>query len=592
MTAKPTQQKNISQASIDPVTQYSKDARDGRIIAGPLVRLAGERHLRDLAEGSKRGLRWDREAAQRAIDFFPDVLRLAEGEHAGKPFILQPWQQFIVGSLFGWKSSDGFRRFRNAYVEVGKGNGKSPLAGGIGLYMLCADGEISAECYAAATSRDQANILFRDAVRMVEASPALAARILKSGSRHVFNLAHTASGSYFRPVSSEKRGLDGKRVHFAAIDELHEHPNSIVVDKMRAGTKARRQALIFRITNSGFDLETVCGHEHEYSQKIVERILEDDSWFSFVCCFDEGDEWTDEKNWIKPNPNLGVSIQLKYLREQVTEALGMPSKQNTVKRLNFCVWTSGASAAIDPNEWRKCAGFSLDGKDPRKLRAEIEEQLAGRRCFIALDLSSTEDLTAEVKLFPPEGKDDLWIAIPHFWLPQANIDRKVKELRVPYDVWVREGWIVATEGDVVDYDAPLRQVMADLEQYRVAEITFDPWNSTQFANDLQKQGVAVELLTKFKQVLELFNEPTKKLLEVLIPKRKIAHLGNPVLSWNASNLVVWTDPNGSMRPTKRSSRGKIDGMVALIMALGRAISNTGSDDDGRSVYETRGIVSL
>ena len=229
--------------------------------------------MRDLSEGPARGLHFDTAAADRALNFFPDVLRLAEGEFDGQPFILQPWQKFIVGSLFGWKGADGLRRFRNAYVEIGKGNGKSPLAAGIGIYMLTADGEASAECYSAAVTKDQAGILFRDAARMVEVSPALKSRIAASGGGKIQNLAHVASGSFFRPVSSEHRGLDGKRVHYAAIDELHEHPSSIVVDKMRAGTKGRRQALIFRITNSGFDRATVCFAEHEYSRKLVEGLL-------------------------------------------------------------------------------------------------------------------------------------------------------------------------------------------------------------------------------------------------------------------------------------------------------------------------------
>ena len=534
--------------------------------------------MRDRTDGHQRGLVWDLAAANRAINFFPDVLRLAEGEHAGAPFDLQPWQQFIVGSLFGWKGQDGFRRFRDAYIEIGKGNGKTPMAAGIGIYMLCADGEQSAECYSAATMRDQARILFRDAVRMVDSSPALHTRIIQSGKMVVFNLTHRASGSFFRPVSSEHKGLDGKRVHFAAVDELHEHPTPFVVDKMRAGTKGRRQAIILRITNSGFDRTSVCWNEHEYSQKIVERTLEDDAWFAYVCGLDEDDDWTEPSVWIKANPNLGISIQPKYLREQVTLAQGMPSKQNIVKRLNLCIWTNQENAAIDIAEWNACAGFDLKRRDARRLRRVLDRALRGRRCFVAFDLSSTEDLTCEFKLFPPENENGLWICLPHFWVPKENIERKVKEARIPYDVWVREGWITPTEGNVVDYDAPKQQLLKDVEQYQIEEICFDPWNATQFANDMQKAGIPEDKLVKFPQTLAMFAEPTKKLLEVLIPKRTLAHLGNPVLTWNASNLVVYTDANGSQRPQKKSSRGKIDGMVALIMAYGRAIASPSNEE--------------
>src|SRR5262245_25267135 len=330
------------------VTQYARDVVEGKIPAGRLVRLAGDRHMRDLEEGSRRELHFDERAATRSIEFF-SFLRLAEGEHAGKPFRLEPFEQFIVGSLFGWKGSDGFRRFRNGYVEMGKGNGKSPLAAGIALYGLSADGETGAEVYSAAVTRDQAKIVFADAVKMVTASPALSRRI----DRTVNNLAVLSTNSFFRPVSSEARGLDGKRVHIAVIDEIHEHPSSHVVDKMRAGTKGRRQALIFEITNSGYDRNSVCWAHHEYSTKVLDRIIQDDSWFTYVCqldpceeCQRQGktqpqdncpncDQWTDEKVWIKANPCLDVSITRRYLSEQVREAQGMPSKQNIVKRLNF-----------------------------------------------------------------------------------------------------------------------------------------------------------------------------------------------------------------------------------------------------------------
>ncbi|EKN6392352.1 phage terminase small subunit P27 family, partial [Yersinia enterocolitica] len=275
-------------SSVDPVTQYAIDVTSGKIVAGPDIRHACERHLRDLELGPARGLVWDVEAVSRVIAFFANVLKLNGGDHEGKPFILLSWQCFVIGSIFGWKSSDGTRRFRMVYVESGKGSGKSPLAGGVGLYCMMADKEPRAEVYAAATKKDQAMILFRDAVSMVDQSPALSQRVVKSGTGlNVWNLAFLQTGSFFKPISSDD-GQSGPRPHCALIDEVHEHKTNQVVEMMRAGTKGRRQALIFLITNSGHDKTSVCYDYHEYGKKVASGDLEDDSFFSFICSLDEG----------------------------------------------------------------------------------------------------------------------------------------------------------------------------------------------------------------------------------------------------------------------------------------------------------------
>lgn len=441
--------------------------------------------------------------------------------------------------------------------------------------MLCADGEASAECYSAAVTKEQAGILFRDAVRMVEASPALRARLVLSGGNIVRNIADPSTGSFFRPVSSEHRGLDGKRVHFAAIDELHEHRSSLVVDKMRAGTKGRRQALIFRITNSGFDRTTVCWHEHDYSSKVVESQLQDDAWFAYVCALDEKDDWTDERCWPKANPNLGVSVPLKYLREQVTEAQGMPSKQNIVKRLNFCVWTQQENAAIKPDDWTACRGYRRN-VTPREICDRIARKLRGRPCFIGIDLSASRDLTGSVKVFPPARHDGRFIALADFWIPEDNLNARMAEARAPYDVWHREGWIRSTPGDVIDYHAIEETLLADCQDFDVREIAFDPYLATSVANDLQGLGISADRLVRFPQTFAFFAGPTKELLDVLIPGHRIAHGGNPVLAWMAGNLFVIEDSNGNRRPVKKKDFGKIDGMVALLMALGRALATPAS----------------
>lgn len=550
-----------------PVTRYARDVCSGILLAGRLVRLACERHLRDLEGGGKRGVFFNEKTATRAIEFF-GFLNLAEGEHAGKPFCLEPFEQFIVGSLFGWLGPDGYRRFRTGYVEIGKGNGKSPVAAGIGLFGLFADKEIGAEIYSAAVTRDQAKIVFSDAEKMVDASPALSRRVEKT----VNNLAVLATNSFFRPISSEARGLDGKRVHIALIDEIHEHPNAMVVDKMRAGTKGRRQALIFEITNSGYDRNSVCFHHHVYSAKVLEGIIEDDSWFAYVCQLDpcetcrqggkaqpvDGctncDQWTDESVWIKANPCLDVSVTRKYLREQVREAIGMPGKQNIVRRLNFCTWTQQESRWLDLDIWDEGA-ITVD---PQCLR--------GRPCFAGLDLSTTTDLSAFVMAFPPKTAEERWQVLCRFWIPKENLQKRVQRDRVPYDLWAKQGLIEPTEGTVIDYAVLKARILEDAERFDLKEIGVDRWNSSQLVTELSEEGIE---LFPFGQGFGSMSGPTKE-LEKLIIGRQLAHDGNAVLRWMISNISVRQDPAGNLKPDKSKSTERIDGVVALVMAVGRA----------------------
>jgi phage terminase large subunit-like protein len=563
------------------VARYCLDVLTGNIPTGRLVFLAVERHLNDLSQGAKRGLRYDDEAAAYVVEFFERFLCLAEGQNAGQPFIPEPSQQFILASLFGWKGSDGFRRFRTAYNEMGKGNGKSPLAAGVGLFGLAADGEAAAEIYSAAVTKEQAKILFRDAENMRSFSPMLRQLI----AAHVNNLSIARNGSFFRPISSEKRGLDGKRPHVVLIDELHEHPSPVVVDKMRAGTKGRRQALIFEITNSGYDRETVCYYHHEYSQKVLEGILENDGWFAFVCHLDaceacaanghlqpnadcaKCDSWLDEDVWIKPNPNLGVSIQKKYLQEQVMEAVAMPAKENIVRRLNFCMWTQSDVRAIGAKAWADCAGVEAPC-DPVDVYQIWQKELKGKTCYAGLDLSSTLDISADVLLFPKQAGVAIPRILPFFFVPQSTIQERSNKDRVPYDVWVRQGFIFATPGDVIDYDfirAKHKQLARD---YRIVETAYDPWNAQQLVNQLQSDGIA---MVEHQQGFRSMSDPTKQLLK-MVKAAELAHGHNPVMTFMADNLVVTSDPAGNLKPVKpenSKSPKRIDGMVGLIESIGR-----------------------
>lgn len=549
----------------------------GTIIAGPHVRAACQRHLNDLKDGPARGLKWDVAKAKRAIGYFPDVLHLNGGEHEGQPFELQPAQEFIVGSLFGWMDADGTRRFRSAYVETAKGNGKSPLAAGIGLYGLTADGENRAEIYAAATKKDQAQILFRDAVAMVDQSPELAWRIRKSGSAgNEWNLAYLDTMSYFRPLSADD-GQSGPRPHMALIDELHEHRDGRVIEMQRAGTKGRKQALIFMITNSGANRQCVCYEYHEYGIQVAKGAVEDDSFFSYVCALDEGDDpFSDESCWIKANPLLGVTIHKKYIREQVREARGMPSKESVVKRLNFCMWVEAANPWLSFDAWQGgLAGYDLS-------------DLAGRRCRAGLDLSSTTDLTSLVLAFEPTSEDPVWRLLSFFWLPDAGISDKEKKDRVPYTAWVTQGHLELTPGRAISKSHVLKRIGQISEQVEIVGLAYDRWR----IEDLQQLAIDEEItlpeMTPFGQGFKDMAPAVDDFEEGLL-NGQIKHNGNPVMNWCAANAVVVSDPAGNRKIAKDKATGRVDGIVAAVMAKGGAKIDI---DDGPSVYETRGLLEV
>lgn len=572
---------------LHPAEVYARKAAAGELVCSKWVRLAAQRHLRDLENGHKRGLKFDPEAGQDVLDFFA-LLKHSKGEWANTEFKLEPWQQFILWNLFGWKRRDGTRRFRSAYVEVARKNGKSTLCSGISLYMLVADGEQGAEVFCVATKKDQAKLVFAESERMRKATPALAKRI--QSFKNNMNVPET--NSKMEPLGADSDTLDGLNIHCSIVDELHAHKSKALLEVIETAIGARRQPLIFKITTAGHDRESVCWAERERSTAILEDVKQGDSVFAFIACLDEGDDWRDEKNWIKSNPNLGVSVNVSELRESTVKADQQPSALNGHLRLRHNIWTNQEHAAIKIEQWNQCVGFSLQGIDAKVLREQKLKELEGQPCVIAIDLASTEDIAASVKVFLPESENDPFIVIPDFWLPRNNVEEKQDKWRssqASYDVWAREGFLHLTEGDVIDYEEIKAQVLSDCERYEVKEITFDPWNATPFTNDLQRAGIEIERIVKFPQTFENFAGPTKQLLEVLIPKKRIAHLGNPVLRWMAANLVVKEDNNGNKRPIKKSNAAKIDGVVALIMALRYATANIG---DGQSVYDQGGVLLL
>ena len=557
-----------------------------------MVFLAVERFLSDLERAQKKDpsfpYYFDQGAAVAVIKYFRDLC----------PFRLVPFQQFIAANIFGWKVAgvhcdihpEGHRRFQTAYIEEGKGNGKTPLAAGIGTYLVCADGEPSAEVYIAAPSKEQAAICFRDAVRIVDESRELK-RLFKqhgcSGKMLSGNLSYGTS--FIRPISAEHKTLDGPRPHGVIPDELHEHASTMVLDKLTAGFKARHQPLSFEPTNSGWDRETICFYHHDYSRQVLEGIFQNEAWFPYVCqldaceeCRKEGNEqpvegcndcdsWLDESTWIKANPGLGTILQKSYLDKQVKEALEMPATASLKKRLNFCIWTQNESRAIARDQWKKCAGAGA--ADPAEWRRRQENsELRGKRCFSAMDLASTTDIAAVAHFFPKQAGVPKPVLLVDFFIPEQALMIHVTKNRVPMDHWSGQGFVFKTPGAVIDYTFIRKRIKEFSETHPIEEFAFDPWNATEIVTNLENDGFK---MVKHPQTIEKYAAPTKDFLK-MIAGAEFEHGNNPVLSWMADNLVVRSDASGNQRPVKPdnpSSPKKIDGMTAAIMADGRMTAN-------------------
>ena len=531
------------------------------------VRLAVERHINDLKSAGRRGYYFDEKQAERVLKFF-SFLHHSKGEFAGRPFVLSPWEQFIVYTLYGWRrKKDGLRRFRTAYLEVARKNGKSTFAAGNGLFLLDGDGEPGAEIYVVATKREQAKIVFSEAQRMVRSSPELK-KFITVNSSSMFVLD---SASKFEPLGSDKDTLDGLNVHGGIIDELHAHKTRDVYDLIDTATGARRQPLLFSITTAGVNQNGICREKHNHTEKILQGVIPDDEFFGMIFTLDDGDDWQDELNWMKPNPNLGVSVEISDLRRKARYALSSPAALNPFLRLHMNVWTSAESVWITPDKWNETAG-EVNASD-----------LTGCECYGGLDLSTTTDISALTLTFPqPDGT---YKNIYEFWVPKDRIEDRVRRDRVPYDVWVRDGVVHATEGSVIDYDFIEHRILELARRYRIRELAYDPYNATEITNHLIDHGIE---MVKFQQGF-LSISPAAKQLEILIMSKKYHHGGNPVMNWMMSNVVIRQDPAGNIKLDKEKSREKIDGPVSAVMAIGRATTQGGNTP---SIYEMRGVVAI
>jgi phage terminase large subunit-like protein len=594
---KKTRPTSSSSTDLDRTKEYAEAVVAGVIVAGPHVRNACRRHLNDIEHGSKRGLRFSQEAANYGFRFFESMLKLSEGQFEGHEFKLHPSQAFIVGSIFGWQREDGTRRFRRAYVEQGKGNGKSPLAGGIGLLGLSSDGEAGAQIYAAAAKKEQAGILFADAVKMVKASDALKKRLaLSGGEGREYNIAHHPSGSFFRPVSRDtgKTG-SGPRPYFVLADEVHELPDRKILEMMERGFKFRRQPLLFMITNSGTDRNSVAWEEHEHAVKVAAGHTEavndptfvgeviDDTTFSYVCALDQGDDpLRDPSCWVKANPLLGVTITEDYLRDVVAQAKAIPGQLNGILRLHFCVWTDAQTAWMT----RATLEPALADFDPMKH--------AGSKVFMGLDLSQNRDITAKacvVQTGVTADKKPTFDAWIEAWTPGDTILARELRDKIPYSVWKKQGHIHAPAGENINYRHVAQSIAEDAENFDIQMIAYDRFAFKRFEEDINELGMSLEFVehpqggTKkgtpteaMKKSAEAKKEKPEglwmpgslRLLEDALLEGRIRLKKNPVLISAMMSAVIEEDKWGNHWLAKTRSINKIDAAVALAMAVGAA----------------------
>jgi phage terminase large subunit-like protein len=543
----------------DPTTAYARAVIAGEIVTGQLVRQACERHIADL---ERADLRFDVAEAARAIAFFGHLTQ-HKGRWAYQPLTLQPWQAFAIGSIMGWKLTDGRRRFRHAYVSVARKNGKTTLAAGLALFLLDFDEEPGAEIYAAATKRDQARICWEEAAWMVRNSADLKSRIRVINSRANMHVMETASK--FEALGKDLDSLDGKNVHAGILDELHAQPNREVVDALEKGTGAREQPLIFYITTAGLERESIYSETDDYARRIMDGSVENDTWFVYLATLDPEDDWQDTANYIKANPSLGVTLRPEDLEQERDEAMQKPGMVNTFKRKRLNLRTGQFSARFTPESWDAC-------------RAPFEpDDLAGRECYAGLDLASTTDVAAFVLVFPdPEGD----YVLPYFWVPEQASARRWEREGVAYPEWIAGGYIKATEGNITDYDVIREDIRELAERFAIKEIAYDRWNATQLITQLTQDGATC---VPIGQGYASLSAPAKH-FEAQVYGQKLRHDGNPVLRWMMLNVQYVEDAAGNVKPSRDKSADKIDGPAAIIDAYARAIVYTGPQKKGISVY--------
>ena len=513
---------------------------------------------------------------QRYADYavnFIECLSHTKGTWAGKPFLLLDWQEQIIRDLFGIIKPNGYRQFNTAYIEIPKKNGKSELAAAVALLLCCGDEEQRAEIYGCAADRGQATIVFDVAADMVRMCPALNRRckILASQKR----ILYTPTNSFYQVLSAEAYSKHGFNIHGVVFDELHTQPNRKLFDVMTKGSgDARMQPLYFLITTAGTNTNSICYETHQKAVDILEGRKIDPTFYPVIYGAGQEEDWTDPKVWKKANPSLGETIGLDKVKAACDSARQNPGEENSFRQLRLNQWVKQAVRWMPMEKWDACA-FPVNPED-----------LEGRVCYGGLDLSSTSDLTAFVLVFPPYDDEEPYYILPFFWLPEETLPIRVNRDHVPYDVWERQGYIQTTEGNVVHYAFIEKYIERLGEKYNIREIAFDRWGAVQMVQNLEGMGFTV---VPMGQGFASMSPPTKELMKLTLEK-KLAHGGHPVLRWNMDNIFIRTDPAGNIKADKAKSTEKIDGAVATIMALDRAIRC--GNDTSESVYDRRGLVFI
>ena len=523
----------------------------GEIVAGRLVKLACKRHINDIKKSKRKNYpyKFDAELAETRLDFYK-LCRHYKGDFAGKAIEPELWQCFIQGSVFGWvDKKTGKRRFKEVYEQIAKKNGKSTDAATTALYCMTVDGEPGAEVYSAATTRQQARIIFKTAQEMIRQSPSL--RAMYNSLTNNINVP--ATSSKFEPVSSEANSLDGLDIYCALIDELHAHKTREVYDIIKGGTAARSQPIIWVVTTAGYNLNGICKERYDYAVKVLEGSTDDDTLFAYIAQIDPDDDPFDEKVWIKANPNLGVSVRIDDIKRKAKEAAELPSAYNMFLCKHMNIWVNALNAWMNMEKWNA----SGKGKFPI---------LKNKPCWVGVDLSKKIDLTSAVAVFPL--KNGYYAAVHHSFIPEDSISEKERIDKVSYAAWIREGYITAIPGEVIDQSWIEEWILNNwCRKYKVQEIDYDPWSASEFAQHLEAEGLTC---VEVRQGYATLSEPTKE-LEKLVYSGKLIHFDDPVLRWSMSKVIVTTDPAGNIKPNKDKSPNKIDPIAALITALSRAM---------------------